>query len=418
MKSYSIHEVFIPGGMPTLTYISRTSVGLENKLKSFQKKHHKFISVTGTTKSGKTVLVNKFFPRDKTVWFDGGTFSNEDSFWIDICEQLNAYTTKTIETNNTSTFGAEVETEGKIGISVFFAAIKNKLTTSCSRSKGKSQSISIPSKNIAISNLRKSSIPLIIDDFHYLKMEDQKSILRALKPIVFDGLPVILISIPHRKFDVLKAERELTGRNESIEVPPWEDKELLQIATIGFPLLNIDIINTELEILAKETFGSPHLMQELCLELCNYEKIDQTLNKQKKVKISKNTKPIFHNVAENTGRPVFEKIKKGPRSRTDRIKRKLKNGTETDIYGVMLAALSNLKPGLVTLNYETLRMSIREVANSIPQSNEISRVLEHMAKISFNDNSSTPVLDWEKEEGLLHITDPFFSFFLRWGDLN
>ncbi len=34
-----------------------------------------------------------------------------------------------------------------------------------------------------------------------------------------------------------------------------------------------------------------------------------------------------------------------------------------------------------------------------------------MSKIAISDESSTPVIDWEKEEKVLHITDPFFAFF-------
>jgi hypothetical protein len=38
-----------------------------------------------------------------------------------------------------------------------------------------------------------------------------------------------------------------------------------------------------------------------------------------------------------------------------------------------------------------------------------------MAEIATKDEASTPVLDWEKEDQKLHITDPFFAFFLKWG---
>ncbi len=38
-----------------------------------------------------------------------------------------------------------------------------------------------------------------------------------------------------------------------------------------------------------------------------------------------------------------------------------------------------------------------------------------MAKIAATDEASTPVLDWEEEEQKLHITDPFFAFYLKWG---
>jgi hypothetical protein len=38
-----------------------------------------------------------------------------------------------------------------------------------------------------------------------------------------------------------------------------------------------------------------------------------------------------------------------------------------------------------------------------------------MSNIQADNASSAPVLDWEKEERRLHIIDPFFAFFLRWG---
>ena len=38
-----------------------------------------------------------------------------------------------------------------------------------------------------------------------------------------------------------------------------------------------------------------------------------------------------------------------------------------------------------------------------------------MTEIASSDEASKPVLDWEKDEQKLHITDPFFAFFLKWG---
>ena len=65
-----------------------------------------------------------------------------------------------------------------------------------------------------------------------------------------------------------------------------------------------------------------------------------------------------------------------------------------------------------------IRTAIREVsASTIPQLHEVARVLKHMATIAATDQSSTPVIDFEEEEKKLHITDPFFAFYLRWGEL-
>jgi hypothetical protein len=72
----------------------------------------------------------------------------------------------------------------------------------------------------------------------------------------------------------------------------------------------------------------------------------------------------------------------------------------------------------VSIEYEELRAAIKSVSLSqIPQLQEVARVLKHMATIASTDQSSTPVIDFEEEEKKLHITDPFFAFYLRWGEL-
>lgn len=41
-----------------------------------------------------------------------------------------------------------------------------------------------------------------------------------------------------------------------------------------------------------------------------------------------------------------------------------------------------------------------------------------MSEIAATDQSSTPVIDFDENDKLLHVTDPFFAFYLRWGNLD
>lgn len=111
-----------------------------------------------------------------------------------------------------------------------------------------------------------------------------------------------------------------------------------------------------------------------------------------------------------------QKLARGPRQRSDRIQRTLTDGTTADIYGVVMEALRHMKPGVSSIKYEEFRTYLREVVEEIPQMHEVSRVLEKIADISYNDGASTPVIDWDKEDAILTITDPFFAFYLRWSD--
>jgi hypothetical protein len=188
----------------------------------------------------------------------------------------------------------------------------------------------------------------------------------------------------------------------------------LEIPYEGYPLLNVHLAKNVGLRLAEEVYGSPHLMQEFCRELALIHNIQET--QQEKYTIDSVSDQLFTKVAEGTGRIIFDKLAKGPRQRTDRIQRTLKTGEAADIYKVILYALARLSPGPDTIEYEQLRSAIREVlTDNIPQAHEVTRVLEKMAEIADSDEASPPVLDWEKEEQKLHITDPFFAFFLKWG---
>ncbi len=414
-ESYRTSKVFVPGGLPHLTYNPRKELNLEQSLKEAKDNLCKLVMMTGLTKSGKTVLTSNIFPKTECIWFDGGSFSSEDEFWVDIASQLNIFPDTSVTESSDESDTAEVKAGTSAQLVLF--KVEGGGTYSVSGRKGNSKTKTIKGnpKTVALHELRMKKKSLIIDDFHYLPRDKQGSIVRAVKSLIFDGLPVVFIAIPHRRLDAVKVEREMTGRIETIDVPPWDTADLIKIADLGFPLLNINVSKRIIESFAKEAIGSPHLMQEFCKELCLSLGVKETVENEIACE-SVNYSELFEKIAENTGKVIFDKLSKGPRQRADRMVRKIKGGIETDIYGLILYALSELKPGIETIGYEELRAKIRDVSeDASPQAHEVSRVLDQMSQIAASDESSTPVIDWEKEERILHITDPFFAFYLRWG---
>jgi len=239
MKIYRASKVFVPGGMPQHTYIQRAGRHLEDKLSQTKDNLCKLLTLTGSTKSGKTVLANKIFPRtnQSSIWIDGGTISSEEDLWKTILSELNGYDSieQSIEKGQTYDLFGEIEAEAGIPL---LAKGKGKAGTGLSTGKSSSttKSLKLSYKAAAITQLRTAELPLIIDDFHYLERSYQGNIIRALKPLVFEGHAVILIAIPHRRYDAVKVEREMTARLENVSVPAWTTEELSQIPNIGFPL--------------------------------------------------------------------------------------------------------------------------------------------------------------------------------------
>ncbi|MFZ5940546.1 MAG: hypothetical protein ACOYXB_08225 [Bacteroidota bacterium] len=424
MEIYRTSKVFVPGGLPVLTYNPRQELKLEDSVRRANDNLCKLMVVTGSTKSGKTVLVKNIFPKEKSVWFDGGSFSSEDEFWLDIVNQLDGFIDFTESQGKEKTHSNKAKGKAELTLSIpfpgmpsiggeveYFRDKKDNLT------KTKSRRGSV--KSIALNLLAEKKIPLIIDDFHYLNRDKQASIIRAVKSLIFDGQPVIFIAIPHRRFDPIKVEKEMTGRVENVNIPPWEKDELKEIAAIGFPLLNLSVEDSVIFSLVNESISSPHLMQEFCREFCAINNIHETVPNKRIIGFEENKlKKLYSDVAVMTGKIMFEKLSKGPRQRSDRIKRPTSDGSDPDIYGLVLKALANLKPALEKVEYVDLRREISNISvDRTPEAHEISRVLEYMSKIASSDESSTPVIDWEKDDRILHITDPFFAYYLRWGKI-
>lgn len=411
-------DVFVPGGMPQHTYIQRKQGNLEERLHSTQNNLCKLVTVTGGTKSGKTVLVNKVFPKTTSIWVDGGHVKIEDDIWNSVLEQIGGRTQ--IETHSKestrSTDGKLFEGKGEVPF-VFKGGMEVNESISKETERERVEGLSFSPRAAAVSQIRKSKKSLIIDDFHYLDRHVQGDVIRALKPLIFDGIPVIIIAIPHRRYDAVKVEREMTGRIESIDILPWGTDELIAIPNEGFPLLNIGIDNKLCIKLAEEAYGSPYIMQEFCRQLAS-DKVEKT--SERKITIPSIQNNLFIKVAEGTGKVVFDKLAKGPRQRADRKQRTLKTGGTVDIYQATLLAMAQLlqeEPSLQTIEYEKLRLAIRNLLlkDSVPQAQEITRVLKEMEEIASKDESSIPVIDLEADERKIHITDPFFAFYLKWG---
>lgn len=416
-------DVFVPGGFPKHTYNPRATQRLENRLSQVLENLCKLVTVTGHTKSGKTVLVRKIIPREESIWVDGGAIGEEDDFWNTVLDQLGEVFQSREESKSVGT-SAAISGGGKAEANFIIAKGEATAggTIGATRTDTSASSRTVSTKVSALRGLRSSKVPLVIDDFHYLPRNLQGSLVRALKPLIFDGQAVVLIAIPHRRYDALKVEKEMTGRIWSVEVPIWNNMELEFIPTTGFSKLNRNSSEALVDALCEESIGSPHLIQEFCRSLCHkLEIVDDTLSQQLIEVEDEKLKSVFSETAETIGRPIFEKLARGPRQRSDRIPRQLKSGKTVDIYGLVLHGLAHIKPDLITLEYEDLRSAIREVLadeSQSPRLHEIARVLKHMSDIAATDQSSTPVIDFDEEDKRLHVTDPFFAFYLRWGSLE
>lgn len=411
--TFKLEQVFTPGGQPSVTYVDRAHLGIESTLKKAIALPSTIVSLTGPTKSGKTVLCKSVLSNFEYVWVDGGQIKSEGDLWSKVCSELRLAAELVKKTSTSDqlggTLGADIAM-GALGINLKFGT-----TTNGSHVRLVEENIKfIPdTMHQAIDTLVGNNIALVIDDFHYIDEKTRADVIKSLKGAIFKGLKVVLLSTPHRAFEAIKAESEITGRFKHVEVPPWSVEDLTIIAQIGFQALNIDDNNSLIKHLAAESEGSPLLMQRFCWNICYDQQITQTcpnLTKLKNIDID----GLFNEVAADAGLPIYEKLAKGPQSRTDRIRRPLIGGSDADIYEAILLAVAMTGPK-EKLTYDNIRSSLNSVlADKIPQKIEVSNALNHLTAIDKDENRGQRAIDWDPQSLNLVITDPFFRFYLRW----
>lgn len=81
MSTIRMRKVFVPGGQPEHTYVARTDLQLEPRIRAASDNLCKLVTVTGPTKCGKSVVTQKIYTRDQHVWIDGGSVDQEEDFW-------------------------------------------------------------------------------------------------------------------------------------------------------------------------------------------------------------------------------------------------------------------------------------------------------------------------------------------------
>ncbi len=261
-------EVFVPGGLPKVTYNPREALQLEERVRDYLSERHKILSLSGPTKSGKTVLLKTVLPTT-AIWVSGGSVDKADDFWDAVADALAVYTAEQAETSSESNQHDTQGVSGGAGIPNVVhvgGSIEGGTGKTAGRRHTLSRTRSVMRASVAELRKHLDSV-IVVDDFHYIEPSVQLAIVRGLKELVFEGLRVVFASVPHRAFDVVRVEKEMTGRVEQLPIEFWSDSELQGIAVKGFEALNVNATDDLTTRLATESFGSPHLMQEFCLHL-------------------------------------------------------------------------------------------------------------------------------------------------------
>jgi len=87
-QAVTAHDVFVPSSFPEHTYVARGDEDLEDKLRFALKTKGQIVSLSGPSKSGKTVLVEKVVGKDKLVPIVGAGIQKPDDVWTRVLDWI------------------------------------------------------------------------------------------------------------------------------------------------------------------------------------------------------------------------------------------------------------------------------------------------------------------------------------------
>jgi hypothetical protein len=385
------------------------------------------ISISGPSKSGKSVLLQKVVGKDHLIRIFGPQITHPDGVWSAALDWMGSPDTSTSQNTqtltDTNTYGwqASLSLPTLGGILGKADSTSGAATTASTASTFGRSGIRQVQREIG-----SSDYVVFVDDFHYMDRELQVEVAKQLKAAAELGIKICTASVPHRSDDVVRANPELRGRVQAVDMEFWDEDELVQIAVSGFRRLNINIEMDVMLRLAIEACGSPQLMQSLCLQTCYRLNVLETLPTQRHYAVSDDDikRTLVTTSATTDFSSLVEAMHVGPKLRgQERKEFNFTDGTVGDVYRAVLLALASAPP-VTSLTYSALLGRISAICADIARVPVGSSVSEACAQIDKIAKKSVVVdtgvqgmqpIEWDTTAHVenLHIAEPYFLFYLR-----
>lgn len=413
----SPQEVFTPNRYPEHNYVKRRDRNLEEKLQFGIETPGEIVSLSGPSKSGKTVLVNRVVGEDFLIVVQGAGINSPAELWDAVLDWMDAPSSTGRSSGSDTRVGGRVNGGGQIGIpGIGEGELRGSFEGDYTTREDTSEQRGRRGLRQVVEDISESDFVLLIDDFHYIKRGVQADIAEAIKEAAREEISICVALVPHRSDDLVRANDDLRGRVRGLQIDYWDTHDLKQIAYKGFDVLDVDFSEHAIERFAKEAAGSPQLMQLLCLQSCLEMSITGETDGGKVELRKGEIEEIFRKSAEYADHAsTFEVLDSGPKPRgTERKIYDFIDGNSGDVYRCLLRAIAADPPKL-SFHYDELKNRTElQCAGEEPRGSSITGSCSQMeteVRDSFPDQRA---IEWDDTKQFLDIPDPYLLFYLRW----
>jgi hypothetical protein len=421
MPRLSSAEVFTPTSYPTYTYVPRDSLHHERLLREWARQSTQIASVSGPSKAGKTVLVQRVIGEGNLITVSGGSVRAPDQLWDRVLDWWGEPHVTVATNQHAVADGTSRDRSVNLGLSGTGAATRAGSTATETRGETLAATANRRGLPQVVSELAGTAYTLLLDDFHYIPQTIQGDVAQQLKDAASRGVRICVASVPHRADNVVRALPELRGRVLAIDLDYWSRRDLLEIPRLGCERLGLKIDAHSLQMFATEAAGSPQLMQSICLWMCNHLSVRETAEPPREFTLedADRREILFVTSCTVDFRSLVRALIAGPKTRPgDRQLYTHRDGKQGDVYLTVLRAAA-MDPPRLALEKDELNRRLEDMCTGKhPDGASVVRTCIALGQIAQGFAAPTgPSLEWDDQESVLVIPDPYLLFYLRWSGI-
>lgn len=265
-----VYEVFgISTKVNEASYIDRANLDLKIR-KYLNRDTH--IALKGASKSGKSWLRQQCIVDSNTIQCRLGKSVHD--IYIEALGNLGIKLI--IENSRTSEIKGIVEASGEAGFELI-AKVTGKTEIEANRSSTTTyRNLKCDLNNLKFfaDLINESRKKLVIEDFHYLSLENRKQLAFDLKTLWDLGCYVVIIGVWTQSNLLTFLNPELTGRIKELSIT-WNKEDLRKVLGKGCSNLGIIIDKQIVEEMVTDSFGNVGILQTLALNLLDEEGIEE-----------------------------------------------------------------------------------------------------------------------------------------------
>ena len=416
-------EVFVHRGYPEHTYVEREdpTVGegsFEDQLYgALRKGYH--VKISGPSKSGKTQLVIRVAKNKLTkeifMKIKGSNIDSKGDLSSEAVDLLPLPDETTIRTGQEESKSIKAKIAARLGLAS--SEVSGELTRTEIQELEEVTQHSSKSLSNLLQSVESENLVVLIDNFHYIDKNVRKGILQTIRDLETN---FCIAMIPHRMDDIYLGNQDLGGRVKTIELEYWNEEDLKKIGYQGFSKLSMEFTDDTVSKLARESVGSPQLMQQMCQSLC-IDIFDMDGPAESGERFSTDGKDIERVAKEIVSttqvEKMFRRLKSGKNPRgQERVGFVVDNGI-ADGYTLILRAIGQdplIKDRILDINELRKRVNKEIEGGAQRRKQNISNDCDNMKEIMNEEFPNDLSIEWDAQEEKLAVTNPYLFFYIRW----